>query len=574
MKIEEKAIFPRPDFIRTNYISLNGEWNFDFDDSEIFDYKNIDLSKKITVPFPYQSEASGINDSEYHPVMWYERKFEISEDNTDKAAILKFGAVDHKTDVWINSVFIGSHTGGYTSFEFEISDFLKPGKNYITVRVEDRNDPSYLRGKQIWEGKPEGCFYTAISGIWQDVWIEFTDKNYISAMTFDTDFDSNRVDICLSFNRNITGTVEIIAENENCDTFVMIQTVKGNKAKCSINLPDLSIKDKKINWSPANPNLFDVKAVLKSGNGLSDTVYGYFGIRKFEAKGDKLYLNNSQYYLRTVLNQGYWNEGIYRPLSGDEYKKDIELALECGFNCMRMHQKIEDPKFYYYADILGLLIWEELPSFFEFSDSACEETVKTLTDSIKRDKNHPCIITRVIFNESWGLRKYIEDKRQQSFAKSLYNLSHCLDLKTPVSTNDGWENPEETDIIAIHDYRTFTDGMVEYYSDINNLENGSARTGHPYMIPGNKYKGQPVLITEFAGKRLDESLFGEERSYKLIEELRNDVEKILKIKNLSGYCITQLFDTYQEVNGLFDMNRNPKAEIEEYRKIFSAKPAL
>ncbi len=573
MRIEEKGSYPRPDFIRTDYISLCGEWDFAFDDDEKFNNCSLTPDRKITVPFPYQSTLSGVEDSSYHPVMWYERVFEIKENQKEKTALLKFGAVDHRADVWINGSYAGGHTGGYTPFTLDITDLLVSGENIITVKAEDRNDPSYLRGKQIWEGEPEGCFYTQVSGIWQEVWIEFTDGYYITSLSFNSDFDALRVDAELTFNKAVSGTVELKVEKENFDTFVMIQTVKGNKAKLTVNFADYGIKDnKKINWSPARPNLFDVKAVLKTDKGTADTVYGYFGFRKFEAKGNKLYLNNSQYFLRMVLNQGYWSDGIYRPENGEAYKKDIELALDCGFNGMRMHQKIEDPKFYYYADLLGMPVCAELPSFYEFTQSACGEALGTVTEFIARDKSHPCIIAWVIFNETWGLRKYIADAKEQAFAKSLYHLCKSLDGSRPVSTNDGWENPEETDVITVHDYRAFSEKMTAYYSDPAFLESGSARTGHPYMIPGEKYKGQPILITEYGGKRINEELFGEERSFKLIEEIRTDTQAILKIKDLCGYCYTQLTDVYQENNGIYDMNRNPKADIEEFKKIFSAKP--
>lgn len=579
MNIKEKAGFPRPDFIRENFVLLNGSWDFAFDDSgdiysDLIAGKSINLPLEITVPFPYQSEASGIGTDEKHEHVCYEKRFTVNA--SGETALLHFGAADHDASVWLNGRFIGSHSGGYTPFCFDVSEILTDGENTLTVYVTDEFRPDSVRGKQIWEGEARGCHYGAVTGIWQDVWLEFTGTNYITDVKFITDFDARSVTAEVSFSGKISGSLSAEISKDGEEYMTLRQSVSGRTARFLIAFEDRGVKDKEYyTWSPDHPNLFDVSLRLETENS-ADTVETYFGMRKIFIDGDRIYLNNSQIFLRMVLDQGYWTPGIYRPADNEGFREDVEWALRLGFNGARKHQKIEDPRYYYWADRLGLLVWGELPSFYGFSDYACTDAENTMKEFIARDKNHPCIITWVPFNESWGLRSLLGDKRQANLAKEFYYLCKSADPSRLVSTNDGWENVFPSDICGIHDYRSFDEKLSEYYSDKKFIENGAARTGHPYLVPGEKYGGEPVMLTEFGGKRISGS---EGWGYdlpagsveKYVSDIACDVENILRTAPFRGYCYTQLTDVYQETNGLLRMDRTPKADVERLAAIFKVK---
>lgn len=585
MRELEKGNFPRPDFIRTDYQTLNGEWEFDFDDdgtlSRSFERGgDLQLEKTIRVPFPYQSPASGIDDAVDHDVMWYRRSFTVPAEKLEKTALLKFGAVDHEAEVWLNGTYLGSHVGGFTPFSFDVSALLFEGENELTVRVTDTCAMDQVRGKQIWDGVPSGCHYIAVSGIWQEVWLEFTSPAHITRVKYTVDFDLICAYVDIDLSKPVVGNVSLKVELEGATVCDFEQSVNGEHLLCTIRLPDISLRDNKhYNWSPERPNLFDVTVTLSDEGGALDTVLTYFGMRKIEVNGDKIFLNNSQYYLRTVLDQGYWTEGIYRPAEDDGFRRDVELTKQLGFNGARKHQKIEDPKYYYWADRLGLLVWGELPSFYSFTDRASRDAVHTMEEFIERDYNHPCIMAWVPFNETWGLRKIVGDPRQANLARCLYYLCHSADNTRLVSTNDGWENVNPTDFISVHDYRSMTPKLVEYYSDPDFIRNGAARTGHPYRLPGEQFGELPILYTEFGGKRIagDEG-WGYDTALESVEayvaDVDNDVSAVVSIPTFCGYCYTQLTDCYQETNGLLYMNREPKADIERLAEIFKKKPSM
>lgn len=565
MMISEKAVFPRPNFIRTDYVNLNGSWSFDFDDSgEILSAfikeSNLELNKSINVPFPYQSPESGINITDVHENVVYSRTFNIDDKKKDKTVLLHFGAVDHTAKVFVNGKSAGNHAGGYTHFQFDITDLVKVGENELTVFVEDNDSPSQCRGKQIWQGEPSGCHYVAVTGIWQDVWLEFTDEAYITDIHFTSDFNNLSETAEISFNKKICGTITAEFKAGEKDFGKISQSVNGKSCKVTIHFEDYSLRDKnEINWSPARPNLFDVSLSLEYESG-KDNVESYFGFRSFEANGDKFYLNNSQYYLKMILDQGYWLEGIYRPKDNDGFRIDVEKTKELGFNGARKHQKIEDPRYYYWADRLGLIVWGELPSFYSFDEKSVEDALTTMKEFVIQARNYPSIAAWVVFNETWGLRKLLGDSRQADFARNLYYLCKTLDPSRLVSTNDGWENLNPTDIITVHDYRTLSEELIEYYGDISFLKNGSGRTGHPYMLPDEEYKGQPIMLTEFGGKRSsissgwgydDAELDG--KTFR--DAVNDDIKRAESLKLFSGYCYTQLTDVYQETNGILNMER-------------------
>lgn len=581
MNITEKAGYPRPDFIRTDWQSLSGEWEFDFDDNGALEQSfagggELFLSRTIRVPFPYQSPASGIDDQDHHGVMWYRRSFAITSEQLSRTVLLHFGAVDHDAAVWVNGNYVGGHKGGYTPFAFEISRFLHAGENELLVRCEDTLATDQVRGKQFWERQPSGCHYVSVSGIWQEVWLEFAGETYIRQVHFVTDFDDLSVTAEVELSREFTGSLALRVSKEGSAYCEMEQSVKGKSLRITVNFPDYGYQDpKKLVWSPANPHLFDAAfSLLDENDAVIDTVDTYFGFRKISTACGHVFLNNSQVYLRMILDQGYWTEGIYRPVDDDAFRVDVELTKQLGFNCARKHQKVEDPKYYYWADRLGLMVWGELPSFYGFTANARNDAANTMREFIDRDFNHPCIIAWVPLNESWGVRHLLGDPRQADFGRMLYHMCKCEDPSRFVSTNDGWENIFPTDVVAVHDYRSINDNVKKVYEDPDVLNTGAARTGHPYLMPGENRGDKPILYTEFGGKRLAEDAgWGYDEAIASVEkylaDMENDVLAVLHIPYMDGFCYTQLYDTYQETNGLLRMDRTPKADMDRIRDIFA-----
>ena len=576
--------YPRPDFKRKNWISLNGEWQFDFEEDRNVEcdewVRKSEFSKKIIVPFSYQTEKSGINDVGVHEKVWYKREFSIPEEMKGKRLFLKFGAVDYITRVWLNGRFIGKHEGGYTSFEFEITQFLKQD-NILVVEATDSVDVTQPRGKQFWKEKTDRCWYIPTTGIWQNVWIEAIDKVPINEIKIEPDIDRNNIEV--------TVTVEEYCPGDSLEfkVFYNEKNVKYQKVSMDNKITKLVISfvpedfiDEIHYWTPENPNLYDVKVKLIREEEVADVVETYFGMRKVEVKDGRFLLNHSPCYLKMVLNQGYWKESGLTAPNDEALKQDLLYIQQMGFNGVRMHQKIEDPRFYYWADRLGIMVWAEMPSAYYFCDKEMINITRDMMDFIRRDFNHPSIIAWVILNESWGVRKILADKNQQNFGVALYHLAKAMDPTRLVSSNDGWENIK-SDIVGIHDYAGNGDRFAETYT-------GEKKQFPDDLFPGSRrlfahgygYEGDTniYIMSEYGGIALfddteDDDCWGYDRPAKtkeeFLEKYKNLTKAIKNITEFSGYCYTQLTDVYQEVNGLLDMNHNPKFNLEKIREINS-----
>jgi beta-galactosidase/beta-glucuronidase len=571
--------YPRPDFEREEWLNLNGEWEFQFDDEnkgekEGWQHGNGNsFSKKILVPFCFQSSMSGINDDSQHEIMWYKRNFHIPVSYNDKRVLLNFGAVDYYARVWVNGIFIGMHKGGYSPFKFEITNYLKEKDNLIVIRVEDRYDTVQPRGKQYWKQKNDRCLYTATSGIWQTVWLETVGDSYIEKVRLTPDIDQKCVFGEIYLDRELTDLSLEIHVMYKGKTFSNLGlNINGREANFIIYVQEEDSIQELHYWTPDNPNLYDVRLAIYKNATLIDSVKTYFGMRKISVEGDQVMLNNSPLYQKLVLDQGYWPESSITPPNDEAIIYDIKMTKNMGFNGARKHQKIEDPRYYYWADKLGLLVWGEMPSAFKFNAEEIENITQGWIDFINRDYNHPCIVTWVPLNESWGVRNIYIDKKQQSLGLMLYYAAKALDGTRLISTNDGWENIE-SDICSIHDYIPWGEEFIEKYSDKNKL-NETSTSGKMLLAQGIKYKGQPVLLTEYGGIAFDNGDTGawfyngavkDEKSF--IERYSSITTAVHKIKYIRGYCYTQLTDVMQEINGLMTSDRKMKVNIEEIRKI-------
>ncbi len=409
--------YPRPQMVRENWTDLNGVWNFLFDDqnagekqkwSECFPAE----TQKITVPFTYETQLSGIHDTSFHPVVWYEREFTVSR--TEKRQILHFEGVDHDAKVWVNGQFAGMHAGAYARFSLDITDYMIEGTNTITVRAEDSVSCSQPRGKQRWRDESFGCWYVQTTGIWKTVWLEEVPQLYMETCRMTADFDNAKVLFEIKLNKKPADACRL-----NC----RISMDGEETAACEVRagseyiMFDVCVADadtpwQMVPWSPQNPRLYDVKLTLSDGEG-TDEAESYFGMRKIHIENGQILLNNVPLYQRLILDQGYWEESHLTPPSEEALVQDIDLVLAAGYNGVRKHEKIEDERFLYWCDRKGLLVWCEMPSTYSFQEKAVAHFTSQWIEIVRQNYSHPCIVTWTAFNESWGVERIYTDLRQQ-----------------------------------------------------------------------------------------------------------------------------------------------------------------
>lgn len=573
--------YPRPQFNRDDWQCLNGEWEFEFDDDNSGVKRGLHkgeskLNKKIIVPFSYQYSLSGIGDPSQHDIVWYRRSFSVPKKFLKKRAVLHFNAADYLTDVWVNGIHAVTHEGGFSPFSVEITDYLKADENIIVVRCHDPLDECVPRGKQSWTGKPFGCYYIPNTGIWQSVWVDFVGDDFISSYTLLSDYDNVAFYGEITAQYGVADELEITTVFEGTEVSRTRQKINGKCTCYCVKLPEKFECD--YAWSPEKPRLIYVDFMLYKNGQAVDTAHTRFGMRKISIDTHgKICLNNRPLYQRLVLDQGYWTESGLTPPSIEALKKDIELAKARGFNGARKHQKIEDPYYYYYAEELGFLTWCEMPSAYQFCDREIAAIVCEWQRIVSEAKNQTSNICYVPLNESWGVKDIRTDNAQQDFARSLYYLTKSMDGERLVSTNDGFENICESDILSIHDYdiRDSKEFPQKYKP---NQYDKLYPQGFALFADGHRYSGQPVLFTEFGGIAMRSEqkagAWGYNESASDAEEYCTCLtELIAGISNteFQGYCYTQLTDVQQEINGLLYADRTLKAPIERLKKIFTAK---
>lgn len=560
--------YPRPQFVRSEWMNLNGEWDFSFD-TDTFD-------KKIIVPYVYQSKLSRINIQDAHETVWYRRSFKLPESMKDKRTILHFGAVDYYCKVWVNDIFIKEHVGGHISFDMDISHALQPDSNVITVQAIDSPDDLEMpRGKQYWKDNSEGIFYTRSTGIWQTVWLEAVEDVYLEKVYITPDLDNMLVD----FNYEISGKDQAVLKTEiyfegKLITSGTIETERNaGSFKLFIDQQQLSNWNfqEELVWTPEHPRLFDVTfRVIVSGREV-DTVASYFGMRKISIENGKFLLNNRAYYQKLLLDQGYWEDSLLTAPTDEDYIKDIELAKSMGFNGVRKHQKIEDPRFLYHADKMGFLVWGEIAAAYVYSRKYVKRITYEWIDELLRDYNHPSIVAWTPLNESWGVFNIKDKKEQQSHSAAMVYLTKSIDQTRPVISNDGWEHTC-SDLLTIHDYEWNREVLEERYKNLENILDYRPG-GRPVMANCWEYKGQPILVTEFGGisyKKGNWDGWGYSSATSdedFAKRLNDVVSPLLKSPLVQGYCYTQITDVEQEINGLCSYNREPKIPVDIIRAI-------
>ncbi len=569
----ERKEYPRPQFRRDNWLSLNGEWEFTFDDRNDGVVRglptgNFVLDKKINVPFSYQYPASGIGDEEQHDVVWYRRTF-VAEHG--KCAMLNFNAADYKADVWINGYHAVTHEGGFSPFSVEITPYLNDDENVIVVRCEDKLDDARPCGKQSFTGKRCGCWYIPNSGIWQSVWIDYFEKDCISNYALFADYDNKAFYGEIQTLNGRADEVEIVATFRNKEIKRQKISISGAHTKYCVQLMPTFYEN--YDWTPNNPQLIYVDFILYADGKVADAAHTRFGMKKVFVDGHgKICLNHLPFYQRLVLDQGYWTEGGLTAPSIDALKKDIELSKAMGFNGARKHQKFEDPYYYYYAEEMGFVTWCEMPSAYRY----CEKEVNTLTkewlEILSVAKNFTSVICYAPLNESWSVWEIGTDKKQQSFATALYYMTRALDTAKLISTNDGFENVNATDIVSVHEYDIRS--ADEFPKRYNKNLDGEYLQIRPIFAGGHSYQGQPVMFTEFGGiamkNEVKDGAWGYGKGATDADELCARLQELLDgiaLTNFQGYCYTQLTDVHQEINGLLYRDRTPKVDTDRIKEI-------
>ncbi|OQA78395.1 MAG: Evolved beta-galactosidase subunit alpha [Tenericutes bacterium ADurb.Bin239] len=568
-----RSEYPRPSLVRAHWQNLNGLWDFAFDD------KNVGLTEKwlekgkfplkINVPFAFQTPLSGINDQSFHDYVWYRRTFKV-EKQKGKRYLLHFGAVDYECKVYLNKKLIGEHIGGQAPFSFDVTAFLNFVEEELVVWVSDLSTDEHMpRGKQYWKEKPEGIWYNRTTGIWQTVWLEIVPEAYVTRMKITPLYDEGKVHFALTLSEAgqklvLQGADNLLKYSATVNTLEHEFTLQVFKDK-----KDYDTKS----WSPENPYLF--KFTLSYGD---DHLSSYFGMRKVHAADAITYLNNKPYYMKLVLDQGYWPESLVTPPSHEALEYDIKMAKAMGFNGARKHQKCEDPYFHYYADKLGFLVWAEMASSIKFSELSAWRDKNEWQQIMKRDYNHPSIVSWVPLNESWGVNEIATDKRQQQHALDLYNFIKSQDKTRFVVGNDGWEQVI-TDICAIHNYNhghhDDKEAIAAFNKSISTKDAllNSQPAKRPIYANGYAYRGEPILLTEFGGISYQMS---EDKGWgytavsdadRLLSEYKRIILAIKKSTALVGYCYTQLTDVEQEINGLLTYDRRPKLPVEKVKEV-------
>lgn len=564
---------PRPQLIRSRWADLSGEWRFAYDEPNFTD-------RTIVVPYPPESSLSGIGDTGFHDVVWYQRNIGpelLSEAGFDGSSrprlVLRFGAVDYRCEVWLNGVFLGGHEGGHTPFGFDIQDHLLDDQDQVLlVRAEDRAlDIAQPRGKQDWERDAHVIWYDRTTGIWQPVWLEATAEVAVESLHWTVSIPDGTVRAEIGLNRPPSpGTsCEISLRHDDVLLGSVALPVDAQRSVATVVLPVLANGQayEELSWSPSQPTLID--AAVRVGE---DVVASYLGLRSVAVADGHFLLNDRPLYLRSVLSQGFWPSSHLAAPSPQALEDEVRLILDLGFNAARVHQKVEDPRFLYWADRHGLLLWGEAPAAYEFSATAVGRTTREWLEVLERDRSHPSIVTWVPHNESWGVQQIAHDPRQAAFVRGLAELTRAVDGTRPVVSNDGWEHAG-SDLLTVHDYEADPLVLRERYRAFSGRGIGPA--GRRLSVQKEFDPSWPLMLTEFGGIKYapGDSSWGYSVASSPAEfeaQLRAMYAALRDSPVLAGTCYTQLTDTMQEANGLVTADRKPKLDIAVIRSIVAA----
>ena len=573
---------PKPQFRRDSWLNLNGTWAFEIDNSRSGEARGLakpdaQLPGTITVPFCPESSLSGVGYKDFMLGLWYQRTVELTEKQCEGRVFIHFGAVDYECYVYINGEKAGYHKGGYISFKHEITKYVHPGQNVITVNaLDDTRDPMIPRGKQSERYYSHSCDYTRTTGIWQTVWLEFTPREYIKSCHCKTDACAGTAVLTLQ----LAGCADVTAKAFYEGKAVGEAAAKG--AQGELVLP-LTVSEIHL-WEAGAGRLYDLELTFGE-----DKVHSYFGLRSVCLDGMKFRLNGKSVFQRLILDQGFYPDGIYTAPTDEALARDIDLSMAMGFNGARLHEKIFEERFLYHCDRKGYLVWGEYPNWgLDHTDPmALYSILPEWLEELERDKDHPAIVGWCPFNETWDQKGR---KQYDDLLRMIYRVTKAVDPGRPCIDSSGGFHVE-TDIYDVHDYdqnpetfkanydRLMTEGYL--YDRLVDSPKYIGRYGGR-----QKYPGGPGFVSEYGGIRWQGTLeennaqisWGYGDTPKTMEEFKARykglTDALLDNNQMLGLCYTQLTDIEQEQNGLYFYDRTPKFDAQWMHAVMSRKAAI
>ncbi|HEY3291215.1 MAG TPA: glycoside hydrolase family 2 TIM barrel-domain containing protein [Anaerolineae bacterium] len=566
--------YPRPQFVRADWANLNGPWDFEIDQSLSGESRELQtgkpLSQKITVPFCPESDLSGIGEKDFMASVWYRRDVDIPNDWTanGKRVFLRFGACDYETTVWVNGQHIGFHRGGYTSFAFEITRFVKAGSNTIVIRaVDDTRSGLQPSGKQCDKFASYGCLYTRTTGIWQTVWLEAVPATYLHSVKYYGNIDEGSITIHAKVVGDPGGYR--LRTTVRAGDKVVGQADVAASAQASFTI---ALSERHL-WEPGAPYLYDVTFELVKDGHTVDTVNSYFGLRQISIDGKRVLINHKSVFQRLVLDQGFYPDGIYTAPSDEALRRDIELSLAMGFNGARLHEKVFEERFHYWADKLGYITWGEYPNWGldHANPRGLERYTGEWLEAVDRDFDHPSIVGWCPFNET-------NPRQNPELLRMIYRMTKALDSTRPTIDTSGYVHVE-TDIYDCHNYEQNAEKFAATFAPSRNSD--SIYQNFPFDdVP---YAGQPYFCSEYGGiwwnpGQTDDNSWGygdrPRTPDQFLQRYRDLTETLLFNPNMFAFCYTQLTNVEQEVNGLYTYERKPKFDPAILHKINTQKAAI
>ncbi|MBX9243792.1 glycoside hydrolase family 2 [Actinotalea ferrariae] len=603
--------YPRPQLVRPAWADLCGTWDFAADPDDVgrdarwFGLAPGDegdpFTRHIEVPFPPESSASGVGDPHQH-VVWYRRTLGAADleraglGTQGDRLVLHLGAVDHAAEVWLGGVHLGRHVGGQTPFSFDVTSVVASQGPDVALVVRAEDDPldvAQPRGKQDWRPEPHSIWYHRTTGIWQPVWLEAVPRLHVAELAWRSDLPTGALHATVRLSERPRGPVTLALRVAHDDEVLAEQWVRTAErdVRVTVDLPTQhnGQRYEELLWSPERPTLLDawvdvvpgdaVPGTGTTGAASRDVVASYVGLRSVAVEHGRFLLNDRPYYLRSVLEQGYWEESHLAAPSADALRREVELIKELGFNSARVHQKAEDPRFLFWADRLGLTLWGETANAYAFSPRSVQLLADEWAELVRRDLSHPSIVTWVPLNESWGIQHGAHDPAQQHYSLGLAHLTRALDPTRPVVSNDGWEHTD-SDIWSIHDYAERGDELRARYGTpdaVRTLLDGIGPAGRRVRLVDVPDRGQPLMLTEFggvsyAGGRDDAWGYSTATSDDDFAARVGDLlDAVRECAPIAGFCWTQLTDTGQETNGLLHADRTPKIPMDTLRRLVTGR---
>ncbi len=573
---------PNPQAQREKWLCLNGEWEFEIDKSvsgtarRLFEKEHLD--GKITVPFCPESVLSGIGDTDFLNCVWYRRDLDLPENWQGGRVLLHFGAVDHTATIYLNGKKVGTHSGGFVSFTLDITRHLVEGKNSLCVcAMDDTRDMRFGSGKQSLEYASHKCYYTRVTGIWQTVWLEHVPEAYIRSFKLTPDAENGTLSLTADVRGSGTLTAKAFYEGKPVGELSL-------KAGANTVCGTMTLTEKHL-WEVGHGRLYDL--TLTFGE---DTVNSYFGLRSVAFEGKRFLLNGKSVYQRLVLDQGMYKDGIYTAPSDEALQNDIALSLAAGFNGARLHQKVFEQRFLYHCDKAGYLVWGEYGDWgIDYTSLEClPPFLSEWREIIERDFNHPSIIGWCPTNEVWPTQK-VGDKKRPEVREALYHLTKALDPTRPCIDASGGKHTKANDIFDVHSYVQDTAQFDAIFSNTDTAALLDAMGTDAKMNAtitfrlGAYTKAQPLFVSEYGGIKWDVNSGNADAwgygnaprtEQEFIERYRGLTNTLLDNSSMFGFCYTQLYDTEQEVNGLYTYDRSPKFDMEIFREINQRKAAI